>query len=306
MKLASYADFADLWLVLLACRANSWWGRGEQLRRQIGDLSYLLRRGLRRELRDCLSEVLGSEPQDEAPGRLTRTVFRNSWAEREIYWARLLASGPKALSYVRDAVEVEGLESLREVLRTGRGAVVWECPLGNRLLGRLALSLAGFRVVTVHGPTHGGSPTRLGQRVVRPLYRAAESRLPVELVDIELNSSAYIERLTECLRQNGLVCINGVGRVGSRFVEVRFLGRPHRFASGGASLALSTGAALIPALCFRDSSGRRRMLLKPPWTTVRGVSLRESQEQALGYCVGTLEEYVRRHPEQWTGWHETD
>ena len=93
---------------------------------------------------------------------MARRVFQNSWAEREVYWLRLLASEPDALSRIKDLVELEGVENLREALEAGRGAVVLECPLGNRSLGRLALSAAGFRVTALHAPSHGAKLNALG------------------------------------------------------------------------------------------------------------------------------------------------
>ena len=141
--------------------------------------------------------------------------------------------------------------------------------------------------------------------MIRKLHRAAESRLPVEVVDVDENSTAYIELLTERLRQNGLVCINAFGPLGRRFVELDFLGRKQRFATGFASLAISTGAALIPALCYRDPSGRRRVRLERPWPMVEGERLGKLQEQAIHYYAATLEAHVRQYPDQWFGWHSS-
>jgi lauroyl/myristoyl acyltransferase len=301
MKLATYVDFADLWIWLLAWRANFWWGRGEGLRRRIGDLSFQLRPGLRRVVQARFSAALGSHLPDEELRHMTRALFQNSWLEREIYWFRFLASEPDALSRIRDLVTVDGFEHLREALAAGKGAVVWECPLGNRSLGRLALAAAGFRVTVVHGPCHGGSSSRLGQHVVRRLYRAAEARLPVEVVDIVEHSTAYIVRIMDRLRKNGLVCINGFGRLGRRSVALDFLGQTRHFAAGPASLAISTGAALIPAFCYRDSAGRHHLTLERQCPIGGGESIGALQEKVVRSWVGQLEAYVLRYPDQWMG-----
>jgi KDO2-lipid IV(A) lauroyltransferase len=304
MKLATYEDFVDLGLSLLASGANSWWGRGEGLRRRIGDLSYLLRPARRRILLARLSAALGLNLPDDELRRMTRTLLRNTWLEREVYWLRLLASEPDALSRIGDLVTVDGLEHLRGALAAGRGAVVWECPLGNRSLGRLALSAEGFHVTVVHGPKHGGSSSCLGQRVIRRLHRAAAARLPVEVVDIDLNSAAYIELLMDRLCRNGVVCINGFGRLGRRPVALDFLGQKRYFATGPASLAITTGAALIPAFCHRDSSGRRHLTLERPCPVGGGESVGRLHERAVRYCGAALEAHVLRYPDQWMGWHE--
>jgi lauroyl/myristoyl acyltransferase len=304
VTLANSQDLVDLGLWLLASRANSWWGRGEGLRRRIGDLSYLLRPSPRGHVLARLSAAVDLGLPDDELRLITRGVLQNTWAEREIYWLRLLASEPDILSRIGNIVTVEGLEHLREALAAGRGVVIWECPFGNRPLGRLALSAEGFHVTAVHGPNHGGSLSHLVQHVVRRLYRAAEARLPVEVVDVEENSTAYIELLTERLRQNGVVCINGFGRLGRRFVAFDFLGQKRRFATGSASLAISTGATLIPAFCYRDSPRGSHLVLERPCPLGGNESVGALQEKAVRYCTAALEAYVRRYPGQWMGWHE--
>ena len=305
MKLASCVDAADLGLTLLAWRADSRQGRDDALRRGIGDLSYLARRGMRRNVLARLTAALGSALTAGELRRLARATFRTSWLEREIYWMRLLASEPNPIGRIRELVTVNGLESLREALAAGRGVVLWESPLGNRALGRLAVSAAGFRVIAVHGPKHGGSLSRIGQGLVRGLHRSAEARLPVEVVDIDENSTGYLDLLVDHLRRNGVVCINGFGRLGRRSMTLEFLGESRSFATGSVSMAISTGAALIPAICYRDSSGQRHVTLERPCPTGGGESLGASQARALRYCLEVLESYLLRYPDQWTGWHET-
>ena len=297
MTLASFGDFGDLGLSLLAWRANSWWGRGEGLRRGIGDLNYLLRPGPRGILTARLSAVLGGNPKDDGPRRMARRVFQNSWAEREVYWLRLLASEPVAVSRIWIS------SSWKELRICGR---CWkECPLGKPEPGEACAVGGRLPRHSIACLSHGGSSTHLGQLVIRKLHRAADPGLPVEVVDVDENSTAYIELLMERLRQHGLVCINAFGTLGRRFVEVDFLGRKQRFAKGFANLAISTGAAVIPALCYRDPSGRRRVRLERPWPMAEGERLGKVQEQVLQYYVATLEAHVRQYPDQWFGWHSS-
>ena len=301
MKLVNYVDLADLWLWLLAWRGNSWWGRGAFLREFVGDLSFQLRPGYRRLTQTRLSAALGSHLTSGELRHLTRSLLRNSWREREIYWLRLLACERDALSRIRALVAVDGIEHLREALAAGQGAVIWESPLGNRSLGRLALAAAGLHVTVVHGPHHGGSSSRLGQNLVRKLHRAAGARLPVEVVDIAEHCTSYLGLLMDRLRKNGLICLNGFGRMGRNSVPLDFLGQRRAFATGPASLAISTGAALIPAFCYRDSAGRHRLTLERQRPAAAGESVAILQEKVLRSCLESLEVYVRRHPDQWMG-----
>ena len=66
--------------------------------------------------------------------------------------------------------------------------------------------------------------------------------------------SNFTER-PEVLRRKGVVFIAGDGRHGRQSVEAPFWGRLRPFQIGAAELAITTGAALVPAFSTFDVNG---------------------------------------------------
>jgi KDO2-lipid IV(A) lauroyltransferase len=82
-------------------------------------------------------------------------------------------------------------------------------------------------------------------------------------------------------------------------VEVEFFGERTTLPSGPATLALRTGAPLIPvAVYFRNPTGYHGVV-RPPLEVVRQGSLREDVGRITQTLAHELETLIRRAPEQW-------
>ncbi|MCW5981472.1 MAG: hypothetical protein KIT09_25530 [Bryobacteraceae bacterium] len=301
MKLLTYDDLGDLVLLALSSRFAPVWRRSGWLRERLGDLDALLRVGRRRTVERSMALAFPEKSRAEIE-QMARELFRRRWCDREIFWLRLM-SRPRLADVVdREAGSLKGLEHLRGALSRGRGAIVWESPLGFRLLGTRALAREGFPIVQVHGPDHGGAQSRLGQAVFRRIHRAAESRIVPEVVIIQEDSTAYVELLMNRLRNNSVVCMAGFGTTGTQFIPLDFLGMRQYFATGIISLARVTGAALIPAFCFR-AGGAQHLVLEEPADLASGVDRQELYRHTLERHSRMLAGYIRQYPEQWSRWH---
>nr|MBC8427638.1 hypothetical protein [bacterium] len=266
MKISGFTDLSELTLLVLqkfSSRFPS--GNGEErLARFIGDIAYTVPWGPHRMIANRLSMVFGSELTLYQIKRLTREVFRNRWANREVLWLQKFSSSAFKRKTACQRIRVEGLEHLSEAISRGKGMILWESSFGKRVLAKVVLLEKGFSLCQVHGPEHGGSPTWLGQRVIRSIYRKAAGKLFLELIDIQYDSFAYLRRLANRLKQNGIVCMPGLGGEGHKFVPVQFLGARQQFATGVVSLARMTGASLIPIFCFKQDDGMDHLVLEKP------------------------------------------
>lgn len=169
------------------------------------------------------------------------------------------------------------------------------------MLGKVALLERGFHLCQLHGSQHGGSESLLGQKVVRGIYRKAETRLFVEVIDIDDDSLGYLRRVVKRLRQNCVVCVSALGEVGRKFISLELLNTRHYFATGVVSLARMSGAALVPLFCLREADGQYRLFLEKP--IALGNEGDEATAQAIAQYVRLLESYIRRYPEQWSRWY---
>ena len=81
-----------------------------------------------------------------------------------------------------------------------------------------------------------------------------------------------------------------------------FFGRPAATTAALATLALRTGAPLVPAFALPLPDGRYRLVYEHPWRCRRrrrADPVRELTQR----CTDVLEMYVRRHPHLWLWMH---
>lgn len=182
-------------------------------------------RAIRESLERCFPE--SSAPELEA---MLREVCRRRWSVRD--------RRPE-----KD--QVEGIQHLREALARGKGAILWECPFGSRRVLHATLRQQAIPFLQVHGAEHGGSSSWIGQTIIRRIHRASERRLGTQIVDIQEGAYSYLRTIKERLAANGVVCMPGLGPKGRRFLAHTFLGREELFATGVASLGMSSGAVSL-------------------------------------------------------------
>jgi KDO2-lipid IV(A) lauroyltransferase len=93
-----------------------------------------------------------------------------------------------------------------------------------------------------------------------------------------------------------LLCDRDIGGGG---VEVEFFGERTTLPAGPATLALRSGAPLIPCAVYRDPDGRHRGVARTPIDTTRQGKLREDVARITQELAHELEVLIRRAPEQW-------
>jgi lauroyl/myristoyl acyltransferase len=100
------------------------------------------------------------------------------------------------------------------------------------------------------------------------------------------------------LRDNhvlGLLCDRDLGGGG---IEVEFFGETTTLPAGPATLALRTGAPLLPTGVYHEGSGRVG-IVRPPLDTTRQGRLRDDVVRVTQALAGELEWLIRQAPAQW-------
>jgi KDO2-lipid IV(A) lauroyltransferase len=80
---------------------------------------------------------------------------------------------------------------------------------------------------------------------------------------------------------------------------VDFFGERTTLPGGPATLALRTGAPLLPTAVYFDGPDHRRSVVLPPVDTSRQGRLREDVQRVTQDLAHALEDLIRRAPEQW-------
>ncbi|HTM09087.1 MAG TPA: lysophospholipid acyltransferase family protein [Verrucomicrobiae bacterium] len=209
--------------------------------------------------------------------------FFQSFAE-----AALAVDG--GLERMRREVPATGLEHLRAALAKGNGAIVLSAHFGNFLLLGSRLAAEGLAVYTLINHPRGGKTGDLADQ-----YRLKVGQWTIHS---HPRKQAFRE-LSEVLRDNAVaIVIADEFRSGSG-VTVPFFGRTVTARRGPATLALRTGAAVVPAYLLREKSGGLRLVIEPEIELRRSGDVKEDVAENTKRMTRWLETTVSAHPEQW-------
>lgn len=104
----------------------------------------------------------------------------------------------------------------------------------------------------------------------------------------------------KALRANEIVCLLCDRDLERDGVPVTFFGETTTLPAGPATLALRTGAPLLPVgVYFTDATHGHHAVVRPPLAAERRGGLREDVALLTQELAGELEVLIRRAPEQW-------
>ena len=224
---------------------------------------------------------------DTLTGPALASAVDRAFASYGRYWMesfRLPRQDERALE---TAMVYEGIGNLESARVLGRGVIMGMPHLGAWDWGGAWLTASGFPLTVVAEALEPPElfewftswRRRLGMTVV-PLDRAAGSGVMAAL------------RRGEVV---GLLCDRDLTGDG---VEVDFFGERTRLPAGPATLALRTGAPLLPCCVLFEGDHHRGIVLPPIDTTRRG-KLREDVVRVTQDLADALAGLIRRAPEQW-------
>lgn len=226
---------------------------------------------------------------DEA--RLVRTA-RGVYAHFGTVLFDLLWMEGRPIEQLLALADVEGLETARATVASGRGVVAPTGHFGNwEFQGIASPALVGSFAV-----------------IARPLDNPALDRRLVALRTSTGNTVIYkqkaLAQVIRTIRDGGIVAVLIDQNVQAKDgIFVRFFGRPACTTTVAAAIALKTGCAIVPVRCTLQASGRYRMVYGPPveWT---GSGRRDEDVAALTqHLTSIIEGWVRENPEQWLWLH---
>ena len=218
--------------------------------------------------------------------RLTQQVFE-SYARYYLESFRLTSLSKRQ---VADVFSVTGFdEYLLPALDSGSGAIMAIPHLGGwEWAGRWAAD-RGQRLSVVVEPLQ---PPELFEWFVSLRQKFGMTVIP-------LGPQAGTECLA-ALRRNEILCLLSDRDLTGTGIPVDFFGESTTLPGGPATLALRTGAALLPtAVYFSDRSLGHSAIIRPPIDVQRQGSLRQDVNRITQVMAHELEHLIRRAPEQW-------
>jgi lauroyl/myristoyl acyltransferase len=252
-----------------------------------GRAFYRLDAGRRQALRANLRHVLG---RAVTPAEL-EAVVRRGFATYGRSWVEAFRLEDLPAAEIRRRLTLEGREHLDAAVAAGRGTIFASPHLGNWDAGGAWLAASGYPATAV---VERLRPAELYERFAA--YRRA---LGLELLPLDDGSETMrgVLRALRAGRVVALVCDRDLTGGG---LPVRLFGAATVMPGGPASLALRTGATLLPCAVYQDRRrGHWHAVIRPPLRPEPSGDSRADVQALTQRLADEFERLIARAPDQW-------
>jgi Kdo2-lipid IVA lauroyltransferase/acyltransferase len=192
---------------------------------------------------------------------------------------------------IRARVEFEGEDRVRHALATGNGVLIFTGHFGFWELQGLAHPLVLPPLSVLARPLDNP----LLHDLLEQARRATGNRV--------IYRQGAVRSILRALSADECVAVLIDQHIAtSEAVKVDFFNRPVSTTSAVATLALRTGAPLVPAFALPLSGGRYRLIYETP-VELPPADTTDPIRDLTQRCTDVLEMYVRRHPHLWLWMH---
>jgi len=205
------------------------------------------------------------------------------------YWmesTRATGTGPAELEA---RMSMEGLHHIDAALAEGKGAIIALPHLGSWDFGGAWIASTGYPLTVV--------AEEVKPRALFDWFVEMRADLGLEVVPLGPQAASAVGR---ALRHNRLVALVSDRDLVGNGAEVEFFGERTRLPAGPATMALRTGAAILPAAIYLRPRGRCHAVIRPALPVKpTGQGLRADITELTQSLARELEELIRVAPEQW-------
>jgi KDO2-lipid IV(A) lauroyltransferase len=254
--------------------------------RGLGRLSAMAMPDRRRQVERNLRRASDGELSGLALQRAVSDTF-DSYGR---YWFELfrLRGDLDEAELLADHNMVEGFEHVVAGCEAGNGVIAALPHVGGWDYGGAWLAVHGYPPAVVVEPVE---PPELFE-----WFADARRRLGMEVIPLGPEAGRGVLR---ALRANRVVCLLCDRDIAGDGVEVEFFGERTTLPAGPATLALRTGAPLLPVAVYFRPRGGHHGLVQPPVPAVREGRLRDDVTRVTQALARRFEELIRASPEQW-------
>jgi len=237
-----------------------------------------------------------------------RVIGRGRWSKRGIA-ARARQNFQNYGQYLLDYMVMSGLTAERKgrmvarelgqkhmvrALEQGNGVICITPHLGNWELGGLLLAFKGadLYVLTLDetdAKTKAFRERMRGQKGIKSIYINPEDPTPAAIIEV-----------VKVLKEKKVVAMLGDRPGNNNTIEVTFFGRKTPFPRGVATLAMATGAAVLPVFVVLKGGKYWGIIERPIY--FQSPSRKEREEgikQGMGKLAKVFERYIKKYPDQW-------
>lgn len=255
--------------------------------RIVAQVVYVFSHRDRKTLATNLSFALGHSAQSSQINRLVRQIFRNYGEYMADYFCLPQLPPHKAR---KAFAGLKGEEIILQALAKGRGVILVSAHLGNWEFGGTMMRHSDYPLAVVSLP-HNTDATN-------DLVNRSRSMQGIGVIEVDASPFAAIPILKH-LRLNGVVAMIGDKDFFGNGIEVSFFDQQVRFPIGPVTIAMTSGASLIPAFVLKQPDGKYFGILEEPIPLTKEGPRQKALEQNLQRVADVFETYIRKYPDQW-------
>jgi Kdo2-lipid IVA lauroyltransferase/acyltransferase len=246
---------------------------------------YLFRRFRTRSIRNvglAIGETLTAKQVAEIVRKSLRNFFRD--------FVEIVIALTIPTEKLRAEIPIEGREKLDAALSKGNGVIVLGAHLGNFFLVGTRLATEGYSTwVLINQPRN------------RQFAKFMDDyRLKVQQKTIHARPRRNaLRKLNQVLRGNELAIVIADEYRRNNGIHMPFFGRAVLARRGPATLAVRTGAAVVPVYLIHDKSQGLKMIVESELDLIRSDKDKAAIRENTLRMTQWLERTVRAYPEQW-------
>ena len=230
--------------------------------------------------RVCGHELTAAERDD-----LVRAAY-TSYAH---YWLDSTRATGASRPELEARMSCTGFGYIEAAAAAGRGVILALPHLGSWDFGGAWIATTGYPLTVVAEMVR---PARLFE-----WFAAMRRAMDIDVVPLGPGAAAGVGR---ALRDGRVVALVSDRDIGGSGVEVEFFGEVTRLPAGPATMAIRTGAALLPSAVYVHPRGRFHAAIGPPLAVERsGRGLRDDVTTLTQALAREMEDLIRAAPEQW-------
>lgn len=217
-----------------------------------------------------------------------RRAVQRSFESYARYWVEALRLPGITAEELDAGMSFEGFEQIGAALDAGTGVILALAHMGGWDWGGAWLATQGYEMTVVVEPLE---PVEMFD-----WFADFRRKLGMNIVPLGPDAGPAVLRALRANQVVGLLCDRDITGGG---VEVELFGERTTLPAGPATLALRTGAPLLPTAVYFEGHGRHRGVIRPALDLTRQGSLREDVARITQAIADDLEVLIRAAPEQW-------
>ncbi len=247
-----------------------------------GEIWYLASPRLRATLAHNLSLTEAGKAGGGGTGG-TRALARRISRNFGRVVAEFLYSPRVTAGNIGDLVDLESFEAVRRYAGPP-GAVFATAHLGSWEFAALVLAAMGIKLTVI---VYDDPDPRIAR-----LFRERREARGISVIPVKATSRELLTAVRE-----GSLGVVADRDFSGRGMEAEFFGRPARMPFAYAGLALARGMPVVFGACVKEADGKYHLKVEEPLTG--DAEDADGARRMARECVGRIEKYVEKHPEQW-------